>query len=136
LHGFKNHLGLAVLDQLIENVVCKWYHFVNGQIGRFCDLFLSRQPLIKYKKGIPKKLNEFKYNGPVILSFTCGGFDIGLSDVLRGIQLPGPCQWATIEVLLLPLTKKTIHPILEFPFESALKPKANATWMKELWRSL
>jgi hypothetical protein len=77
-----------------------------------------------------------EYNGPVISTFTCGDFHIGLSDVLRGIELPGTRQWGAIEEKLLPLTKKTIHPVLEFPFESALKPKANAIWMKELGRTL
>jgi hypothetical protein len=41
VHGFKNHLDLAVLDRLVENVVCKWYCFVNGRDSCFCDLFLS-----------------------------------------------------------------------------------------------
>jgi hypothetical protein len=48
----------------------------------------------------------------MILSFTCGDFDIGLSDLLRGICLPGSRQWAAIEVLLLPLMEKTVHPVL------------------------
>jgi hypothetical protein len=93
VHGFKNHLDLAVLDKLVENVVCKWYCFVNGRDSCFCDLFLSFQPLIKYENGIiiiiPRNSDESKYEGPVILSFTCGDFDIGLSDLLRGIRLPG-----------------------------------------------
>jgi hypothetical protein len=65
----------------------------------------------------------------VISSFTFGDFDIGLSDLLREICLPGSQQWAAIEVLLLPLMDKKIHPVLKFPFNfearSILKPKAS-----------
>lgn len=139
-HAFRNRLGLTESDRLVENFVCKWYRFENGRDGRFCDLFLSGQPLIKYENGvvtiIPRGANVIEFDGPIISSFTCGDFDIALSDVLRGIDLPGPRKWKAIEALLLPITKKTIHPVLKFKYESLLKPKASTKWMKDLWGSL